>query len=363
MRATVAAADLATALKQGVAPTGKTTLDVLTHVLIRTDGDGITIESTDLNIYVRDRIPARVEEPGEALLSAPMLSAAASGGGDIRLDHTGKVNRGRSHYKVPFRDDVSDFPTQEDVAFHPVDIDAVALAAALRQVEYAPDDNDVRPFAKSVHIERGRVWATDGVLMGRVRFDYDGPTMSIPDSQLKRVLDVLGTGAELRVANVQDGQAGSLRIDNGNLTVVVRLQHTGRLPDPEPMVPWPNEKHPEVVIERSGLVAALRRFMPFALRVADKKMAVANVVLELQDGRFQMGNTSGDSHEDLTDLVKANKGSFREGFDMRRMVSLLQGITTDTVHLRPGVKGAVMVFQPGGTEPNQVAHVLMPVRL
>jgi DNA polymerase III sliding clamp (beta) subunit (PCNA family) len=363
MRATVLASDLSTALKQGVAPTGKTTLDVLTHVLVRTDGDGITIESTDLNIYVRDRIPARVEEEGEALLSAPMLSAAASVGGDIRLDHLGKVSRGRSHYKVPFREDVNDFPTQEDVAFTAVDVDPVALSGALRQVEYAPDDSDVRPFAKSVHVECGRVWATDGVLMGRVRFGYEGPTMSIPDSQLKRVIDVLGTGAKLQVANVQDGQAGSLRIDNGNLTVVVRLQHSGRLPDPEPLVPCPSDKHPEVIIERAGLVAALRRFLPFALRVNDKAGAFANVVLELQEGRFHMANTSGESNEDLTDLMKASKGGFREGFDMRRMLSLLQGIATDTVRLRPGMKGAAMLFQPGATEREQVAHVLMPVRL
>lgn len=363
MRATVQAADLSTILKQGVAVTGKTTLDVLSHVLIRTDGDGITIESTDLNTYMRDRIPARVDEPGEALLSSPMLYAAASAGGEVRLDHLGKVSRGRSHYKVPFRDDATEFPAQEDVVFQPVDIDPVALAAALRQVEYAPDDGDVRPMAKAAHIERGRVWATDGKLLGRVAFPYDGPTISIPDNQLKRVLDVLATGATLHIANVQDNQAGSLRIDNGHLTVVVRLQHVGRLPDPEPLLPLPNDKHPEVVIDRAGLVAALRRFQPFALRVGDKQMVMANVALELQEGRFLMTNTSGESHEDLTELVRSTRGSFREGFDLRLMLSLLQGITTDTVHLRPGVKGAAMLFQPGGTERDQVAHVLMPVRL
>ena len=75
MRATVQAADLSTILKRGVAVTGKTTLDVLSHVLIRTDRDGITIESTDLNTYMRDRIPARVDEAGEALLDCIIRTA------------------------------------------------------------------------------------------------------------------------------------------------------------------------------------------------------------------------------------------------------------------------------------------------
>jgi DNA polymerase III sliding clamp (beta) subunit (PCNA family) len=358
MRATVQATDLATVLKQGVAVSGKTTMDVLTHVLIRTDRDGITVETTDTNTYVRDRIPARVDEPGEALLSAPMLQAAASAGGDIRLAHDGKVSRGRSHYRVPFREDITEFPTQEDVRFSPVDIEPLALAAALRQVEYAPDANDVRAMAQSVHVETRRVWATDGVLMGRVRIDYDGPTMSIPDSQLKRVLDVLGTGATLQVANVQDGQAGSLRIDNGNLTMVVRLRHSGRLADVERLIPMANDKHPEVIVERAAFIAALRRFQPFVT-----VGRVSNVVLEMADGRFRMTSPSEESEEDLTDLVKSGKGSFREGFDVKSMVSLLQGITTDTVHLLPGTKGAVMLFQPGGTTRDEVAHLLMPVRL
>lgn len=363
MRATVEAADLSTVLKQGVAPAGKTTMDVLTHVLIRTDGDGITVESNDLNTYMRDRIPARVEESGEALLSASMLYAAASAGGAVRIDHLGKVSRGRSHYRVPFQEDITVFPTQEDVGFEPVNIDPVELAAALRQVEYAPDEKDARAWTRAVHIATGHVWATDGVLMGRIRYPYEGPTISIPDGQLKRVLDALGTGATLQVANVRDGQAGSLRIDNGNLTVVVRLQHTGRLPDIERLIPLANDKHPAVVVERAGLVAALRRFLPFAQRVDGKAGLVAHVVFELQDGRLQMANTNGESHEDLTDLVKSAKGTFREGFEMRRMVSLLQGITGDTLQLHPGTKGAVMVFQPEGTQREDVAHLLMPVRL
>ena len=47
----------------------KTTLPVLSNILFATDGDGVWMSGTDLDVAVRVRVPAEVAEPGS--LTAP----------------------------------------------------------------------------------------------------------------------------------------------------------------------------------------------------------------------------------------------------------------------------------------------------
>ena len=51
----------------------KTTLPILTHVLMEVDSDSLYLVGTDLEIGIREALPAKVQEGGKASVSAKKL--------------------------------------------------------------------------------------------------------------------------------------------------------------------------------------------------------------------------------------------------------------------------------------------------
>src|SRR5690349_13572871 len=60
----------------GSVPT-RTTLPVLSNLLLETDGDGVRLSGTDLDTAVSVRVPAEVEEPGAITAPARKLQEIA----------------------------------------------------------------------------------------------------------------------------------------------------------------------------------------------------------------------------------------------------------------------------------------------
>jgi len=362
MRANVQTNDLAEALKLSAAAT-KTTMPVLQHVLMTAHADSVSLETTDCEVHIRATIPADVEEQGAVLMHEQLLRPVATGDGAIRINADGRVSRGRSHYRIPVIADPTVFPDQEAVRFVPMDLDPLELADAIRQVAYSGDEGDVRAMMRAVHVQTGRVWATDGVQMGRVRVAYDGPSVAIPVYQVKRVLDALRPGAKLAAGHVAAGRAGHLRIDAGNLVVSLRLIDTVGV-DVDKLVPKLRDNAPRAEVERAPLVAALRRFMPFGQWTGQKAVQNWTVVLELAGTELTLADRAEESREDLSDMVTASNGKFRICFDPKMLLAALNAIRTEKVTLYPGPDAKTpMVIQPDGTDTDDIAHLLAPMTI
>lgn len=364
MRATVHSSDLADALKISVAAT-KTTMPVLMHALI-TAGDGrLFMETTDCEVYVRASIPADIEEGGSVLMREALLRPVASVDGSIHLIDDGRVKRGRSNYRIPVMADVAQFPTQEHVKFEPVTVDATLLREAIRAVDYSGDEQRSTSTAtKALNVVPGRVWCSDSVQIGRVALDYDGPALAIPIYQVRRVIDSLTDGAKVSVGKLFNGQRAShLRIESDSVQVTMRLVDVAA-PDIERILKaFPLSDPHKVVLKRQPLIAALRRFMPFASWSGEKALANFVLIMEGTPTDLTIADRGQENREYLDDMVVSQGKPFRFGFDPKRMVDALNAIGTDTVELYPPQEnkvGNAMFLVPTGSSCDDVSHLLAP---
>lgn len=364
MRATVDSSDLTSALKISVAAT-KTTMPVLMHALFTASEGRLFMETTDCEVYVRASIPAVIQEPGSVLMREALLRPVASVDGSIHLVDDGRVKRGRSNYRIPVINDVAQFPTQEHVKFEPIKVNAAALREAIRAVDYSGDEQKATTTAtKALNVVPGRVWCTDGVQIGRVALDYDGPALAIPIYQVRRVIDSLSDDAKVSVGRMFNNQRAShLRIESDTVQVTMRLVDVVA-PDIERILQnfTLSDSH-RVVLKRQPLIAALRRFMPFAGWSGDKALANFVLIIEGTAEDLTIADRGQENREYLDDLVVEQGAPFRFGVDPKRMVDALNAIGTDTVEMYPPQEnkvGNAMFLVPSGSTSDEVSHLLAP---
>lgn len=360
MRATVSASALSGALKSSAAAR-TTTMPVLTHALLRAEVDSLTIETTDTEIYVRVGIDADVAEPGNALLHAGLLTAAAAAEGSITIGGEGDVRRGRSRYSVPVLPP-EEFPSAEDAQFTAITVDPLQLREAIAQVQYAAKPDDVRPFCQVVILQPGKVWATDGHRAARVTLDYDGPTACIPARQINHVLSALEEGARVLVANncmareVGTGlnqRAGLLRIERPGLTVTVRC-FDSVLPGIDQLFPA-NPRDP-LVVERRLLVAALRRFMPF---ISEKIGAV--VRLSVHEGELGLSDRKRENMDTVPLADASTRGADIDvGANAKYLLDVMGVLDSDLVALHPPTAAGPLVLLPHNGDIDRAGHIAMP---
>ncbi|MBB5885432.1 hypothetical protein DYQ93_11610 [Xanthomonas sp. LMG 8992] len=364
MRATVSAGELAAALKTSVTPSN-TPHNAILHARLHAAGDTLHLETTDLSVYVRESIAAQVDEAGTILLRESLLRPIAAADGEIRIGGDGKVSRGRSHFRVPALP-ADQWPDQDDTRWMPLAVDVGALAAAIRAVSHSATDDDLRPALRGLHIDAGFVWGSDGNAMSFARIDYRGPAITLPDAQTRRVLDMLGEGATLEAANIGSGVAGLLRITHGTRQMTARLLSAKPLELTSTIKAFRYDAA-AVRIKRDELLAALRRFMPFAwLNGETKAKGLPVVVLMLQAGELILADRAEENRESLAEAVIEAPGKFRTGVDPRRLIAALGAIDSNTVALHPPTDGAPQrgwLLYADQTDKDDGAHFIAPITI
>ncbi len=361
---TVQAADLAAALKHGVAP-ARSTLTTILHARLRVDGDQLRVETTDTEVWAQAALPVRGDADFDILLRDDLLrSAAAASSGEIVIQEDGKVRNGRSRYAIPALPG-AEFPTADDAAWTPVTLDAAALAAALRATSYGGDADSPNHAFRAVVVTKGLIWATDAKQIAAVAIDYDGPSIAVPVAQVPRVAAALEQpGARVEVAGGLATSAGLLRIVGDDTQVSLRLLAAPGT-DVAGAIRGIEIGPASATLRREALITALRRFMPFVSFNLGKRLPTASLALE--EGVLTLLDRKAEFQEELLDVLAAESdGTWRVTFDPKRLLLALQAITTDTIQLFPrasgvGVRTNLICLVPTGQELTDVAHVLAPI--
>lgn len=362
MRVTIAATDLHEALRQS-ALAASTTLPVLTHARLATTADNqhVVVEATDLVARTIITIPSAVDRGGGILVDGRKLLAVAAGGGDLAIDDTGTVRRGRSRFSLPVMPAL-DFPEAEPAEFVDMGISPAALAAAIEQVQYAPNPNDARPICQGVSISRHGVFGTNGHALGAVQLRYDGPDMIIPHAALKYLQGLLHEGSTVSVS-ASGRQAQKLRVEAGN-TVVELLLIAAQPADIGPLAGPPYVEERRVLLKRKPFLAALRNFTPFVAVYGNNKVD-RGVVLVMRDGQLFLADAPDNAanQDDVSSAVDtAAGGDFEVGISINYLQAILGSIDTDLVDWRPDADSRNVLFPVVEGKPDAI-HVVMPQRL
>jgi DNA polymerase III subunit beta len=243
-------------LQQGLAAVGgslptRTTLPVLSNILIEADPDGVRLSGTDLDIAVSLRVPAEVEESGALTVPAKKLQELARELPELPAKVSAKGERlellcGRAVFRI------NGMTAEEFPAFPKVDfgrswkIKGQLLRTLIHRTAFAVSTEESRPILNGVLWQLGRtdmkMVATNGHRLARITIPANASgvprsELIVPPKALAQVERLFSAEDEIEVARSEN----HLGFRSGGKEVYTRLIE-GPYPNYEQVIPRDNDK-------------------------------------------------------------------------------------------------------------------------
>jgi DNA polymerase III subunit beta len=346
----------------------KTTLPILSNILLEATKDGIRLSGTDLDISVSTTVAASVDQDGAITLPARKLveiirelpSAA------IRLTASGEqrvtIECGRSRFRL------LGLPREEFPAFPSVKFEggwrtsSRELQKLIGHVAFAASTEESRPILNGVlwelRPERMRMVATNGHRLARM----DVPTsetqgasqadLIVPPKALEQIRRLFGTEETVEIARSEN----HLGFRTGSTQVFTRLIE-GPYPNYEQVIPRENDK--AATADKAALASALRRMSIVASDQTHRiRMAFANGTCKLSVQTPDLG----EAQEELN--VSYEGDPLEIGFNAAYLLEILKYIPTDEVRMTFKAPERAATCEPvGWDDPASYLALVMPLRL
>ncbi|WP_234661913.1 DNA polymerase III subunit beta [Agromyces marinus] len=174
----------------------RTTLPILSGVLIQAEGDGLVLSSFDYEVSSRTEIQADVEEPGTVLVSGRLLAEIAG-----RLPNAPvRISTEESRISVACGSatftllsmPVEEYPSIPEIGEQTGVVPAEEFASAVAQVAVAASRDDVTPVITGVQLEVREtnlsLVATDRYRVAIREIEWDGGGVASGDDQTSTAL-------------------------------------------------------------------------------------------------------------------------------------------------------------------------------
>ena len=346
----------------------KTTLPILSNILLEATKDGIRLSGTDLDIAVSTTVPASVDQEGAITLPARKLveivrelpSAA------IRLTASGEqrvsIECGRSRFRL------LGLPKEEFPAFPSVKFDggwrssSTDLQKLIGHVAFAASTEESRPILNGVlwelRPERMRMVATNGHRLARmdVPTSAGGSTaqadMIVPPKALEQIRRLFGADEDIEIARSEN----HLGFRSASTQIYTRLIE-GPYPNYEQVIPRENDK--AATADKAAFAAALRRMSIVASDQTHRiRMAFANGSCKLSVQTPDLG----EAQEEIT--VTYEGDPLEIGFNASYLLEILKYIPTDEVRMTFKAPERAATCEPvGWDDPSSYLTLVMPLRL
>jgi DNA polymerase III subunit beta len=346
----------------------KTTLPILSNILLEATKDGIRLSGTDLDIAVSTTVSASVDQEGAITLPARKLveivrelpSAA------IRLTASGEqrvtIECGRSKFRL------LGLPREEFPAFPTVKFDgswrtsSKDLQKLIAHVAFAASTEESRPILNGVlwelRPERMRMVATNGHRLARM----DVPTppsgntaqadLIVPPKALEQIRRLFRADEEVEIAKSEN----HLGFRSPTTQIFTRLIE-GPYPNYEQVIPRENDK--SATADKAAFASALRRMSIVASDQTHRiRMAFANGSCKLSVQTPDLG----EAQEEIT--VSYDGDPLEIGFNASYLLEILKYIPTDEVRLTFKAPERAATCEPvGWNDPSSYLTLVMPLRL
>lgn len=255
----------------------KPTLPILAHVLLRSDGQRLTLHASDTNMTIAWTLPWTASGAGAVTLPAKLLTdlvaVLPSGALELRCDGAAETTVLRSAGSEATLKgwDVEDFPVPPviDSTTPTFQLDAATLREAIEQVVFAASTEEARPVLTGVLFalsnDQLRLSASDGFRLAVKTIDLDTAVetpqrLVIPATALAELGKVLQAETEVVRFTVAPS-GGQLLIETARAALHCRLLHDS-FPDLQRVIP--QQVVCRVVVARDDLRLAVRQAAVFA---------------------------------------------------------------------------------------------------
>ena len=344
----------------------KSTLPILSNVLIQADKEGLTFVATDLDISIRTRGEASVDTPGSITVPSKRIGEIVRELPDATVKVTVKDSKvklacGNGSFTIVGMDP-EDFPQlpQVDVEKR-VSLPAGILERAVRQSAYAVSSDETRQMLTGVLVQfkNGKLTmvGTDGHRLSRATFTgefkgLDGRDIIVPPKALTQVVR-LSAGQD--AVNMMVSKNFAV-FEIGPTTVYSRLID-GNFPNYEQVIPKNNPKH--FNINREEFIAALRRVAILSDNVT--RQVKMNVLPE----RVELSVSTADVGEGQEAIpVEYGGEAIAVGYNAGYLLEALRTMASDTVRFSLNTPTSPGIITPEKNNENEdLLCLVMPLRL
>lgn len=346
----------------------RTTLPVLSNILLEAEEDGVRLSGTDLDIAVSLRVPADVEEPGALTVPAKKLQELARELPEKPVRITTKGDRfelecGRAKFRL------NGLPRDEFPTFPAVDfgeswkIPAEVLRQLIGATSFAVSAEESRPILNGVLWQLGendmRMVATNGHRLARMTVPVDAPgapraDMIVPPRALQQVDRLFDQGTEIEVARSEN----HLGFQSGSTLVYTRLIE-GPYPNYEQVIPKDNDK--VAIADKQQFASALRRM---AVVASDQTHRV-RLQFAPMSVRFSVETPDlGEAHEEME--VDYQGEPLEIGFNAAYLLEVLKYMPNPEIRFTFRAPERAATIEPAAGENGEAPDYLclvMPLRL
>lgn len=340
----------------------RSTLPVLTNVLLETTDTGLRLTTTDLEVAVRCEIVAQVEKPGATTLPARRLSAIVRElpSAEITLETDAKnissIRCGASFFKIYglAKDEFPPFPTFQDAKTYT--LKQSELRDGLRKTSYAISIDETRYVLNGILFSftenKLTLVATDGRRLALFDSDIEFPKSQerdfiVPTKAVTELQRILGDDGDIQITVGEN--LASFQVNGAQLaTKLVE----GNYPNYRQVIPA--EAKERVTMEREVFLNCIRRV---SLLSTDK---TSSVRLSFSKNNLDISANTPEVGEARESLAVSYKGrDFSIAFNPEFLMDPLRNLPDDEVHL-----DLIDEMSPGVIKINTpFLYVLMPMRV
>ncbi len=302
----------------------RTTLPILSGVLLNATDAGITLSSFDYEVSAQTQISADVEEPGTVLVSGRLLADIASRlpNAPVRFStDEGRISVSCGSAKFTLLSmPVEEYPTLPHVAEESGTLSAEAFSAAVAQVAVAASRDDVTPVITGVQLEINEgslsLVATDRYRVAVREIEWESSaggvesaSALVPARTLTEIGKTFGNSGTITVAitNSDDRELIAFRADRKTVT---SLLIKGNFPPVKRL--FPDNVDNYAVMNTAELIEATRRVSLVLEREAALRFSfsIDGLTLEAIGGEQAQASETIDAHLHGSDTVVSLKPQF-----------------------------------------------------
>jgi len=361
----------------GSVPT-RTTLPVLSNLLVEASEGSVQLSGTDLDTAVSVRVPAEVEEAGAITAPARKLQEIARelAPAPVQIVTQGDaitIASSRSRFRL------NGLPKDEFPVFPSVSFDVgeggqawkltgAELHQLISHVSFAVSTEETRPILNGVlwQLSDGemRMVATNGHRLAKMTLPREGTASSavgdliVPPKALQQVEKLFGRDETVEIARSENHLGfRSAPNDSGRGVRIYTRLIEGPYPNYEQVIPKDNDK--TLIADKAALTAAIRRM---AVVASDQTHRIR---LSLGGPMLKFSVQTPDLGEATEELPVEYEGDPLEiGFNASYLLELLRYMPTDEVRLSFKAPERAATMQPIGNEDTpDFLCLVMPLRL
>ena len=344
----------------------RTTLPILSNVLIRAEGSHVEFTATDLDVTVACKVEAKVTKPGATTLPVKKLFGIVRElTGEIEIETDDKnlssIRSGSSFFKIHglAADEFPPLPKFKDDK--KVALPQENIRGMIRKTSFAVSTDESRYVLNGIFIslKEGKMTfvATDGRRLALVDEEVDISEKSagefiVPAKAVNELNRLLQDKGEVELKFGENQASFALKNENGFSVLLITKLIEGNYPNYRQVIP--GEAKERIGVGREELVQALRRAEIMTSEKANSvKLAFGKNLLTITANSPEVG----EARETMAINYKGKELAI--AFNPRYLIDPLNALTEDEVFIE-----LIDELSPGVVKINgPFLYVVMPMRL